>query len=115
MQLELTEQLAGQSLTVSAFYLDGLLIDTGPFKKRSDMLALLEQWEIDHIIFTQQNEDTTRHAGLTTHHLNNPLYRQELGVKEVRNPSRLPLYRHLFCGMRPSFLSEEIVKSYRKS
>ncbi|HLR54277.1 MAG TPA: MBL fold metallo-hydrolase [Pseudogracilibacillus sp.] len=113
MQLELTVQLAGQSLTVSAFYLDGLLIDTGPFKKRSDMLALLEQWEIDHIILTHHHEDHTGLARWATHHLKIPVYMHALGVKKVRKRARLPLYRRLFWGKRPSFQAEEIGKSFR--
>src|SRR5699024_12807916 len=103
MQLELTVQIAGQSLTISAIYLDGLLIDTGPFKKRSDMLALLEQWESDHITLTHHHEDHTGLARWATHHLKTPVHMHALGVKKVRTRERLPLYRRLLWATRASF------------
>jgi len=113
MQLELTVQMAGQLLHVSVFYLDGLLIDTGPFKKKAEMLALLEQWQIDNIILTHHHEDHTGLAQWASRHLNIPVYMHALGLEKTRKRVRLPLYRRLFWGKRPPFQAKEIGSSFR--
>ncbi|MGE5389612.1 MAG: MBL fold metallo-hydrolase [Deltaproteobacteria bacterium] len=61
--------------TMALYYVDGILIDTGPFKQRGEFLPVFDELDITKVINTHHHED---HIG------NNPLF----NVKEI------PIYAH---------------------
>ena len=58
-QAELTVSRMGNELEVSVYLIDGLLIDTGPYRKREELIALFEQRSIEQVILTHHHEDHT--------------------------------------------------------
>jgi len=113
IQVELMVSMIGQQLAVSVFFIDGLLIDTGPNKREDEMLSLFEELDIEQVVLTHHHED---HAGLAhwiQKHINVPIHMHSLGVKKCKKRERLPLYRRLFWGKRPRFEAIPIGENFR--
>src|SRR5690625_376439 len=95
--------MMGEVLTVSVYFIDGLLIDTGPYKKEDEIVALFEQWNIEKIVLTHHHEDHVGLAGWVQQHTDIPIYIHPQGVEICKKKDRLPLYRRLFWGKRLPF------------
>ncbi|MGE5458813.1 MAG: MBL fold metallo-hydrolase [Methanobacterium sp.] len=67
--------------TMALYYVDGLLIDTGPLSQRQQLKPFLDKLEVDMVVNTHHHED---HIG------NNPLF-EEQGVPIVAHPAGVPL------------------------
>ncbi|MGC8900876.1 MAG: MBL fold metallo-hydrolase [bacterium] len=83
---------------VHAFYLDGLLIDTGFVSAKIKMRRFMEEYRVNKVIITHHHED---HVGANAE-ANKlgiiPLVPEE-GIELVMHPHKLQLYRRLTWGM----------------
>lgn len=93
---------------MSVFFLDGLLIDTGPAKKEAELLSLLDHWKIEQVVLTHHHEDHTGMAHWLGSHLDVPIYMHESGIVQAGKRARLPFYRHMFWGKRLPFSAQPL-------
>lgn len=112
-QAEFSVSLGGQTMNVSVFFIDGMLIDTGPKRQEKLLTALYENWDIDQVVLTHHHEDHTGLAHWLKHEKKVPIYIHPLGVEICKKKAKLPLYRQLFWGKREAFLAEPIEKMFR--
>lgn len=102
-QAEFEITLAGQSLVVSVFLIDGMLIDTGPSKVKEALISLFDQWEISEVVLTHHHEDHTGLASYLQKERHIPIYIHEMGIPNAIHKMKLPLYRKVFWGEREPF------------
>ncbi len=103
MEIGSKVSMLGTSLPVFLYWVDGLLIDTGAYRMRREMLPFLRSQPLERVALTHTHED---HSGLA------PYLQREKGlvptvpeesVKQVERRAKLPLYRRLFWGPRKAF------------
>ncbi|MBO1002286.1 MBL fold metallo-hydrolase [Pseudogracilibacillus auburnensis] len=113
LQAELTVSLGGQTLQVSVFLIDHLLIDTGPNRKQKSLISLFEQWDINDVILTHHHEDHTGLAYWLKHNKDATIHMHPLGATYGQKKARLPLYRRVFWGKRPAFHAKELSDTFQ--
>src|SRR5690625_1470005 len=107
-QAELKVSMGRQTIFVSVFLLDQLLIDTGPVRKKKQLISLFKQWEMEQAIITHHHED---HCGLgrwLQDHKQIPIYMHEKGIELCKKTEHLPFYRRVFWGRRDPFIATPI-------
>src|SRR5690625_2875268 len=112
-QAEMTVSMGGQTIIVSVFLFDELLIDTGPVRKKEQLIPLLKQWEMDQVIITHHHED---HSGLgrwLQDHKRIPIYMHEKGSYICRKREPIPFYRRIFWGKREPFVATPLGDVFR--
>lgn len=112
VQAELSVTRMGQKLNVSVFILDGLLIDTGPYRKHDELSALFEQSDISEVVLTHHHED---HTGMAYwfEEREVPIYMHHKGIDLCEKKAKLPIYRQVFWGKRPPFKAEPVSDIFR--
>jgi glyoxylase-like metal-dependent hydrolase (beta-lactamase superfamily II) len=86
-------------LAVQAYFVDGLLIDTGPGKLREEVLADLSPLPIEQIFLTHHHEDHTGNlAALCAPLPNVPIYAHPRCAALLKNPPRISLAEKLTWG-----------------
>ena len=113
LQKEIVVSMFGQKIIVSIFLIDGLLIDTGPLKKKKELIPLFEQWEINKVILTHHHEDHTGLASWIQENKKIPIYIHEKGIKECEKKVKLPLYRQVFWGERAPFRPMQLEDTFQ--
>lgn len=101
-QAEITNRWGRHSMTVSVYLVDGMMIDTGPFKKSAELIPLFNEWHPSQVVLTHHHEDHTGMAA-SLEARGVPIYIHELGGPLCTNTMKLPLYRRVFWGERPPF------------
>jgi|WetSurMetagenome_2_1015567.scaffolds.fasta_scaffold113260_2 glyoxylase-like metal-dependent hydrolase (beta-lactamase superfamily II) len=90
------------SMPYCVYFVDGLLIDTGPYSLRKRLGPVLAGLPVEQVALTHLHED---HCGLA--HLFSergvPVYCLPESVADAPREPRLPLYRRLVWGRRPAF------------
>ncbi len=86
----------------TAYWVDGLLIDTGPRCTVSELLKILSQLPVNQIVVTHGHEDNI--GGLEDIHsrfADAPIYASYHALNVIQEPTRLrlPLYRRLVWGV----------------
>lgn len=114
-QLEFNLTFGGQQLSVSVFLIDGLLIDTGPSKKKEELLSLLKGYEINEVILTHHHEDHTGGAYWIQANKKIPIYIHKSGIKNCEKQMKLPLYRKIFWGEREPFQPQALGETHKSS
>lgn len=112
-QGEVKVSMFGQELAVSVFMIDGLLIDTGPIKKKVELIKVFKQWDISNVILTHYHEDHTGLASWLQNHHQIPIYIHKLGVEKCIDITNIPLYRNVFWGKRKSFQPLPLGKEFK--
>src|SRR5690625_1432269 len=56
-QIEINNSMFGMTLKVSLFFIDGLLIDTGPIRKQKQLTERLDRLPIEQLVLTNHHED----------------------------------------------------------
>ncbi len=103
VQGEMRITVAGQSIRVSTFFVDGLLVDTGPVSQRADLETLLNSWKFDQVFLTHHHEDHVGMARWIQDTKNVPILMHLSGVAQAEKPMKLPFYRRVYWGERPPF------------
>lgn len=92
-----------QTMDIHVFYMDGLMIDTGPARKKPQLVPLFRTWDIDQVVLTHHHEDHTGLARWVQDHLHVPIYMHETGVELCAGKQVIPFYRKTFWGVNEPF------------
>lgn len=109
----LTVNFGVQHMHVNVFYIDGLLIDTGPMKKKAEMKNMLKRWDIDQVVITHHHEDHTGLAKYIQTEYNPPIYMHEKGVELCEGKQTIPFYRKTFWGVNEPFEAQTIPQQFQ--
>ncbi len=91
--------IMGRPLYLSHFYfIDGLLIDTGPPNVSSEVFTALKELPIDKVVITHQHEDHTGCCRLLRNNLGLPVYAHPETLKAMSNPPPIKIYRKVMWG-----------------
>lgn len=80
------------------YYVDGLLIDTGPPHARRAVCSWLEDKPLDRIVLTHFHEDHSGNAGELSRRHKVPVLMGGETARILSDPPRLPLYRRVVWG-----------------
>lgn len=111
-QVSLSVSLMGQKLVVSVYIIDGLLIDTGPFKGKNELTTIFQKSAITDVILTHHHEDHTGLAYWIQEHRNIPIYMHKSGVDICAVKGKHPFYRQVFWGKRRPFKAIPLQKIF---
>ncbi len=95
--------LMGVTLNVYVYLVDGMLVDSGPSRRRREVMDFCQEGGVERIVHTHVHEDHSGNSAYLAERLGVPLYCSAAGVPECRSDARLPLYRRLFWGARDGF------------
>ena len=100
-ELRLTTTILGRPVySVSAFYFDGTLIDTGPPRTGPELAAWVEGQNVEQIVNTHRHED---HVGGNAHLAHLPALAPAGAAPVIREAPPLPFYRRVVFGQpRPA-------------
>ena len=107
--------LLATTIPYHLYFVDGLLIDTGPLSLRREIEPFLRGLPIEQAAVTHIHED---HCGLAASLASRgiPVYCPAESVAQAAREPRLPLYRRLIWGRRPAFPASplpEVVRAGR--
>src|SRR5690625_6267910 len=87
---------AGVTLSVYIYFVDGLLIDTGPARMAQRLRPLFSKWPIEQVLITHHHEDHTGLAHWLQQTKNVPKRMHAKGAEICKKGARLPFYRNVF-------------------
>ncbi|WP_099159812.1 MBL fold metallo-hydrolase [Virgibacillus ndiopensis] len=103
-------------MDVYLYFIDGLLVDTGPSIRKRNLMPLLKTWDIRQVAITHHHED---HAGLARwidKHVSTEIFCHKNMVAVAHKNAHLPWYRTLFSGPRLAFNARpypEVIRTYK--
>jgi glyoxylase-like metal-dependent hydrolase (beta-lactamase superfamily II) len=83
------------------FFIDGLLIDTGPAHTASEVKQAVRNLPVSQVAITHQHEDHTGNSVFFEQNLKVPVYAHPETLKIMRNPPEIQIYRHIMWGAQP--------------
>ncbi|MFX3672838.1 MAG: MBL fold metallo-hydrolase [Paenisporosarcina sp.] len=95
-------------INVYLYFVDGLLIDTGPRHAKKSLIPIFQSLPISQVALTHHHED---HIGLGSwieSHLKKPIYIHKTGIINCQHSKSLPFYRKVFWGQSEPFQPEPI-------
>lgn len=102
-----TRSLMGASYNTCSYWVDGLIIDTGPHSLAKGFLSFFQERKIDQVALTHSHEDHCGNAALLAGK-GIPVYLHENSVAAVTKPVQLPFYRWVFWRPRPPFKADPL-------
>lgn len=94
--------LLGNSLGTSAYWVDGVVIDTGPNSLAKEYMSFFREKKISKVALTHSHEDHCGNAAFLVEK-GIPVYLHQSSVSDVSKPARVPFYRWVFWRPRPPF------------
>jgi endoribonuclease LACTB2 len=83
------------------FYLDGLLIDTGPPHTSSEVIAAIKDLPVNRVLITHQHEDHTGNCYLIEKELGIPVLAHPETIRVIKAPPKIEIYRKIMWGNLP--------------
>lgn len=99
---QVQRSLLGYSLVTCSYWVDGVLIDTGPHRLSKEFLPFFQARKIDKVVLTHGHEDHCGNASFLAGK-GVPVYLHEKSVAAAAKPVRIPFYRWVFWQPRPPF------------
>lgn len=90
-------------LKVHLYLVDGLLIDTGPYRLRKDSIPFLKEQKIEQVVLTHVHEDHSGMAYWLQKHEKVPIYLHPQAIDYAEERGHYRLYRRLMWGKRKPF------------
>ena len=101
--IRMARRFLGRPLAwATAYWVDGLLVDTGPYCAAGELIQVLAQLHVDQVVITHSHEDNI--GGLAAVHRrfpHAPIYASSYAIPTIQDPTRLHLqfYRRLVWGV----------------
>ena len=95
--------LPGFSIPVWTYFLDGVLVDTGPYSLRKELGPVFQKQPIEQAILTHFHEDHCGLAAWLQETKGVAVRMPPLFINRAQTPGALPLYRRLCWGKRKAF------------
>ncbi|GEK35149.1 MBL fold metallo-hydrolase [Kurthia sibirica] len=105
--------LNGAHMSVHAFAIDGLLIDTGSETLLEDFKKWFVKQKISKVVLTHNHEDHTAGAAWLQENLHKDIYIHEDSVEICRGYEQTPLYRQAIWGIRHPFEATALPKHFK--
>ena len=83
------------------FYVDGLLIDTGPSHVSTEIIAALRELNLEKVVITHQHEDHTGNCSLIQKEFGTPIFAHPDTIRVLANPPEIEIYRKIMWGDLP--------------
>ncbi len=102
IEFKAARTILGQPIYVTHFfYLNGLLIDTGPDCKSMEIISALKKLPVENVVITHQHEDHTGNCSLIKKELGVPIYAHPGALDIMANPPDIEIYRKVMWGNAP--------------
>ncbi|HHW06459.1 MAG TPA: MBL fold metallo-hydrolase [Clostridia bacterium] len=98
---------AGYSLNTCSYWVDGVIVDTGPRSLRAGFRAFLAAQPVEKVVLTHSHEDHCGNAVLFNEK-GIPVYLHPGTVDRAAQPVRVPFYRWVFWRPRSPFKAEPL-------
>jgi len=92
-----------QRMRVHLYYVDGMLLDTGPSRLAGSLIPFFTDLPIRQVVLTHHHEDHTGLAPWLQRERQLPVFIHERGREHCLRKTSLPVYRKLFWGERDAF------------
>lgn len=83
------------------FYLDGLLIDTGPRHNAREVFEALRNLPLEKVVITHQHEDHTGNCNMLSREMGVPVYAHPETIRVMSSPPDIEIYRKIMWGDSP--------------
>ncbi|WP_308895047.1 MBL fold metallo-hydrolase [Candidatus Desulfosporosinus nitrosoreducens] len=103
-----TIQMMGSRLNVYCYFVDGMLIDTGPQRMEKEISEFCLLHRPDKIIHTHYHEDHTGNTAYLTAKFQIPAYIHSESLHICQVKGEIPFYRRAFWGNRKEFPAEAL-------
>lgn len=90
-------------MDIYLYFMDGLLVDTGPSIRKRGLIPIFKSWDIEQIALTHHHEDHAGMASWLAEHTDATIFGHEKTIELVNKRAQLPWYRKLFSGPRDAF------------
>lgn len=90
----------GNRLNTCSYWLDGIIIDTGPHSLAQDYQAFYQERPIVKAILTHHHEDHTGNAAYLARE-GIPVFAHHQAIENLAKPAPVPFYRRLYWRPRP--------------
>ena len=100
---------------VFMYYMDGMLIDTGPPNAKQELILFYQSSDIDFVCLTHSHEDHSGTAPWLKKNMNVPIYAHEKAAETYEKPGDYPVYRQKIWGLREEGFHVEPVKRKMQS
>lgn len=108
-RIHLTRTILGCPIhSVSAFFIDGLLVDCGPPRTARELIAWCRQHRIRQVVTTHHHEDHSGGAGPLQRALDLPVFAPAAAVQVLASFPRLELYRWIVWGQPQGILAQPL-------
>ncbi len=111
-QVEVVHTMARQTMRVSVYFIDGLLIDTGPSRKKEQLVPIFKKLPIERIVCTHYHEDHTGLGYWLDEQKQVPIYMHKLGKELCASKAKMPFYRRVYWGKRRPFHASIIESTF---
>ena len=100
--------MMGTSLIVHVYWVDGMLVDSGPHRLEKSISAFSDRHRPTKIVHTHFHEDHTGNTAYLTEKFRVSAYVHPLSQDICRQKGDIPLYRLAYWGKRPGFEAEPL-------
>lgn len=98
---------AGYGLNTCSFWVDGVIVDTGPRSLREAFRRFFAGQRVEKVVLTHSHEDHSGNGALLQAQ-GIPVYVHPSAVAEVARPVRVPFYRWVFWRSRSPFQAQPL-------
>jgi glyoxylase-like metal-dependent hydrolase (beta-lactamase superfamily II) len=103
LEIKVCRTIAGRPVYfTSFFFVDGLLIDTGPPHVSREIAAVLARLPVEQVVITHQHEDHTGNCRMIQEKWALPVYAHPLTLKVMAAPPQIQYYRKFMWGDAPA-------------
>ncbi|MEB1805748.1 MAG: MBL fold metallo-hydrolase [Bacillaceae bacterium] len=101
----------GRTFSFNVYYVDGLLIDTGPVCAKEIVIDFVNKLKPKQVLLTHHHEDHAGNAATLSKRFGLPIKMSALTAKILQAPPTIPLYRRLIWGREIVSVRGEVVQS----